>query len=379
MRKYLVAFFFILTCLPLFAEEIIVYCLKPVTEITAGQKYVFVQNGRAIDASVINGALQTVPINVSNQLMGNESYIWKVQKDLITPSTYNLVSNLVSKVQLGYDNTSKNLTLDASGVVKWIFEYKNGKAIIKVESSIGPFLGLTTADSETYGAFQSLPENHPRLLSVYQLVIASYTRTLASDNIGTICLPYQVDNYTGADIYQIVYKETDVQGLPTQIYYELISGPMQAGYPYVFVPNANQVYFPATEVRVDSPQDYNGFYGTFKNIQDEASTNTNNKLENNYMINATSQFQLCGVGCSLGAYRAYLRMNEVPLSNQVSAPTRQIMAIGQNSSPQFYQPSSLPTALFRTTATPCANKYIQNGHLHILHNGVHYNLLGQAL
>ncbi len=378
MRKYfLAAFFFALAYLPLFAEEIIVYCLKPVTEITAGQKYVFVQNGRAIDASVINGALQTVPINVSDQLMGNESYIWKVQKDILDPSTYNLFSN--SNVRLGYISASGKLALDASGIAKWIFEYESDKTIIKVENSIGPFLGLTTADSETYGAFQSLPENHPRLLSVYQLVIASYTRTLASDNIGTICLPYQVDNYTGADIYQIAYKETDAQGLPTQIYYELISGPMQAGYPYVFVPNANQVYFPATEVRVDSPQDYKGFYGTFKNIQDKASSNANNTLEGNYMINATSQFQLCGVGCSLGAYRAYLIMNEVPLSSQVSAPTRQIMAIGQNTSPQFYQPSSLPTALFRTTATPCVGKYIQNGRLHILHNGVHYNLLGQAL
>lgn len=378
MKKYFLAFFFALTYLPLSAEEIIVYRLKPVTEITAGQKYVFVQNGRAIDASVINGALQTVPINVSDQLVGDESYIWKVQKDIQDPSTYNLFSN--SNVRLGYDNILEDLTLNVSGVMKWIFEYKNGKVIIRVENSLGPFLGLTTADSETYGAFRSSP-THPRLLSVYQLIPTSYTRTLTSNNIGTICLPYQVDNYSGADIYQIAYKETDAQGLPTQIYYELISGPMQAGYPYVFVPtdNADQVSFPATEVRVDSPQDYKGFCGTFKNIQDQTSTSENNKLENNYMINATSQFQLCGVGCSLAAYRAYLKMNEVPLSSQVSAPTRQVMAIGQNSAPQFYQPSSLPTVLFRTTAMPRVSKYMQNGHLHILHNGVHYNLLGQAL
>lgn len=328
--------------------------------------------------TITSGALQTTDQFATTNLTGTESYVWTVKKtaSYLLDQTYFIQDNNACRIaQTNKDATT--LQLITNGETGWTFT-DNGDNTMKICTSPNRTLAWQSAESPIYEAYQSTTDR-PYKISVYQLVIASYTRTLASDNIGTICLPYQVDNYTGADIYQIAYKETDAQGNPTQIYYELISGPMQAGYPYVFVPNANQVYFPATEVRVDSPVNVNGFCGTFKNIQDEASTNTNNKLENNYMINATSQFQLCGVGCSLAAYRAYLRMNEVPLSNQVSAPTRQVMAIGQNTSPQFYQPSSLPTALFRTTATPCANKYIQNGHLHILHNGVHYNLLGQAL
>lgn len=376
MRKFLVAFFFILAYLPLSAEEILVYRLQQVTSIKSGQKYVFVQNGRAMINTITSGALQTTDQFATTNLTGNENYVWTVACYDGQHKPYYITDNNGNRIAQT-STTAATLTLNPAGATEWTFT-DNGDNTMKICTSPNRTLAWQSAESPIYEAYQSTTDR-PYKISVYQLVPTSYTRTLTSNNIGTICLPYQVDNYSGADIYQIAYKEIDQQGNPTQIYYELISGPMQAGYPYVFVPNANQVYFPATEVRVDSPQDYKGFCGTFKNIQDQTSTSENNKLENNYMINATSQFQLCGVGCSLGAYRAYLRMGEVPLSNQVSAPTRQVMAIGQNTSPQFYQPSSLPTALFRTTATPCANKYIQNGHLHILHNGVHYNLLGQAL
>lgn len=150
-----------------------------------------------------------------------------------------------------------------------------------------------------------------------------YTRDgLTPGNMGTICLPWASDLYSGATFYSILYKELDNQGNPLNITLEEVTQ-LEAGVPYVFVPDESAIhvyYLSKTAVLNPSLENNNGLHGTFEYITDGAAGTLGNKLEGNYVI-YNNMFQCCGANCRLPENRAYIKMNEVSVKGSTGAPT----------------------------------------------------------
>ena len=171
-----------------------------------------------------------------------------------------------------------------------------------------------------------------------------YTRDgLTPGRMGTICLPWASDLYTGATFYRILYKQL-YEGVPYNITLEEVTQ-LEPGVPYVFVPDETTIhvyYFSHTAVLTPSVENNNGLHGTFESIQDGNAGAAGNKLEGNYIV-YENKFHRCADNCSLAAYRAYIKMDEVPEEGTADAPApvpgrRHIVLGGE-------MPDKTPTAL----------------------------------
>lgn len=166
-----------------------------------------------------------------------------------------------------------------------------------------------------------------------------YTRDgLTAGNMGTICLPWASELYTGATFYKILYKEL-YNNEPYNITLEEVTA-LEPGVPYVFVPEEDAIhvyYFPYTAVPDPSQTGENGLYGTFDYITDGAAGAPGNILEGNYVV-YNNMFKKCGAYCQLPENRAYIKMNDVPLMNAANAPkpnnVRRHIVIGNADAPQ---------------------------------------------
>ncbi|MBO7502189.1 MAG: hypothetical protein J6T32_03110, partial [Paludibacteraceae bacterium] len=169
-------------------------------------------------------------------------------------------------------------------------------------------------------------------MTVYEIELADGRKVYTNDpyeeyhrggltpgNMGTICLPWASDLYIGATFYRLLHKELNESGEPYNIVLEEVTE-LQAGVPYVFIPEENQIhvyYLESTEVAEEGNS--NGLYGTFEDINDGEAGNLDNKLENNYVV-YNNMFQHCGEYCWLNANRAYIRMDDVALQGAQNAP-----------------------------------------------------------
>ena len=196
---------------------------------------------------------------------------------------------------------------------------------------------------------------------------------LTPGRMGTICLAYASDKYEGATFYRLLHKQMQ-GGEPWNLTLEEVTT-LEAGVPYVFVPEAEEInvyYLAATQV--PDPSHFNGLYGTFVNIQDGDAGAPGNQLEGNYFV-SNNMFRLCGAHCSLAANRAYIKMDEVAQEGQANAPKpvpgRKQIVIGRNGMPQT------PTALDNMQSDkPQTIKILRDGRLYILHNGQMYDMTG---
>lgn len=167
-----------------------------------------------------------------------------------------------------------------------------------------------------------------------------YTRDgLTPGNMGTICLPWASDLYTGATFYSLLYKELDGSGNPINITLEEVTH-LEAGVPYIFVPEESAIhvyYFSRTAVLNPSSENNNGLHGTFAYITDGGKGTPSNKLEGNYIV-YNNMFQLCGGNCRMPENRAYIKMDQVPLKGANNSPKpivgRRHIVIGNAQAPQ---------------------------------------------
>ena len=118
------------------------------------------------------------------------------------------------------------------------------------------------------------------------------------------------------------------------------------------------------ETHVDDPSDYRGMYGTFTNIDDAQGKVM---LKNNNLYYAPA-------GSRLGAYRAYIRWDEVealaPYVEPAGAPLRRRMYINM----EHKTPTDLENIDVLNNLD--GNKFIKDGKLYILRNGHLYNAQG---
>ena len=198
-----------------------------------------------------------------------------------------------------------------------------------------------------------------------------YTRTIASGNYGTICLPYASSSYTGAEFYEISWMELEKDGTtPKSIWLDQVNGNLVAGKPYIFKATSTVLTVNCAGTAVADPvAGEAGLVGTFKDIKSD-----NTILEGNYMISG-NDFLLCPAGCWLNANRAYIDASiiEGHTTKKAEIPGRRRVCLGETSENE--------ATGFENIVAPegQAVKAIVNGQLIIIRNGEKFNIQGQRL
>ena len=71
--------------------------------------------------------------------------------------------------------------------------------------------------------------------------VQQYVRTHTHMNLNTLCYPYQIDSYTGASFYTMLYKAGGTAAEPAEIYLQEHVGALEAGKPYFYVPEGTEL------------------------------------------------------------------------------------------------------------------------------------------
>ncbi|MBQ8805307.1 MAG: Ig-like domain-containing protein [Bacteroidaceae bacterium] len=148
-----------------------------------------------------------------------------------------------------------------------------------------------------------------------------YTRNVASGNIGTICLSYDVDaaDVKGAEFYSVLGKRT-ANGEVVSVLFAKETEGLKAGVPYVFRPTADLLVVAYAEgTSVDNPTSANGLYGSFAG---------ESVAEGMYLLSG-NKIVKCGTGSKIGANRAYINMDEVP-EYSADSNVKPALEIGEN-------------------------------------------------
>ena len=140
-----------------------------------------------------------------------------------------------------------------------------------------------------------------------------FVRQVTPDRFGTLCLPYDVceADLGGVELYAVAGKETDDSGRAVSI---VLDGPLRsasAGVPYLFRSSSGTVVFRYSGTEVLLPASRNGLIGSLTGINVSASAS--DATLSGYFVLSGNTFRLCAPGSSLGAERAYLDLDAVPV------------------------------------------------------------------
>ena len=134
-----------------------------------------------------------------------------------------------------------------------------------------------------------------------------YVRDIVSGNYGTICLPSNAIDYSGASLYEVAGKENG------KLYFDEIAT-MEAGEPYLLLAEQSKLIVVYGTTSVAFPDNAGVMKGTFEDIVDDGTI-----LKGNYMV-YNNTLRLCGDGCWLNAYRAYFGKSELDALGKPMAP-----------------------------------------------------------
>ena len=182
--------------------------------------------------------------------------------------------------------------------------------------------------------------------------------------IGTVCVNHNVPfaGIDGATFYEVA-------GLVSTgfiAFDEVVSGELEAGVPYLFQANSNELklYFGTTVA--PSPVDRNGMHGTFVelNLTD---------LDDVYYF-ANRNFWNCDNLTSLhvAANRAYLKMSEVPGASPNPNPGRRRITMGVNV-------SNTTTGCENIESGDAPRKQLINGTIYIIRGEKVYDTTGRLV
>lgn len=147
----------------------------------------------------------------------------------------------------------------------------------------------------------------------------TYTRATTADRYGTVCLPKgaEAGDITGATFYSIAGKRVNANDEPTAIVLEEVQD-IEAGVPYIFLASESTLHVTYSGQATDAAGSYNGLVGSFAGQDVE---------EGMYLL-SNNQIVKCGTGCTIGANRAYIDMNEVPEYSEGSVAPSRMRVIG---------------------------------------------------
>lgn len=159
------------------------YKLTSVTSVSAGNKYVFVRNSRALGNSTSSSALQTTTYSTSG-LTGSEAYVW-----LLETATGGFYLKNASKASNQYLNNASSTTVTFGSTNSiWTITFENSVALIQNSSNSNRFLGDTGSSETPNNAYKAYAtdnlSSHPHDFTVYLLEAegsSTYTVTYAAN------------------------------------------------------------------------------------------------------------------------------------------------------------------------------------------------------
>ena len=195
-----------------------------------------------------------------------------------------------------------------------------------------------------------------------------YTRPVTNGNFGTICLPKASANLSavGAVFFRVAGKIMDGSALQQVVFDEVTE--LEAGVPYVFLAEADEINIPLTGDAVEAPnnENSNGLIGSFT-VASVGNSVYRFILKNNKLYCSKDQ------SYSVGENRAYFKIDEMSeFDNSAPAPGRRRVSMSVE---QEQNATGIENAEFINGV----QKRIENGQVIIIRNGVKYNAAGQIV
>jgi hypothetical protein len=303
------------------------------------------------------------------------------------------IESTVSETQLTPTTGTSVLTLVDAGDGKFAFQASNGKYLSAAGIGTNNYLreaenydsdktkwtisvtaeGIATikATSDNRNWMRYNPNNGSPLFSCYgsgQKDIAlykrmpDYTREVRQGYYGTICLP-TAGQMVGASIFEIAYKDAS----KSKIYFdEIVSGKMEAGIPYIFLPNEGvttlKVFY--TEMAVVAAGSKNGLVGSY--TQERLAEDGNN-----YILLNNQYCKVIGEAY-VGANRAYFQLGSIRPSAFAPAPGVRRVSMGMAG-------QNTATGVDQVEGNNVPTKMIINGQLFILRGEKMYDAQGKLV
>lgn len=141
------------------------YKLTAVTSVSAGKKYVFVRDSKALINYVTSNSVQTTSSYNTSGLSGTENYIW-----VLTSAKGGFYLKCSNSTAYLNNTSSTYISLDVSPSSIWSITFTDGIALISNTSNSNRFLGETGSRSGTYKAYATSNLNdYPHDFTVYRL------------------------------------------------------------------------------------------------------------------------------------------------------------------------------------------------------------------
>lgn len=313
----------------------------------------------AAQASIKNSTIlsaQSVRVYHDALIAGNESDIqnitWVIAENKIRTSDGQYLGssgntdNTAVKLYSPYNSSTCLWNWDEE-VGAWCQTLNNTKRTLLYSSSSGINGFKLYATSNISG--EVLYSDITRELPIY----LGYTRTVVPDNFGTVCVPYDVNTsqLPKYRFYSLAGKQVNEEGKATAL---ILTGPLtklKAGYPYLFRTGEKAIGLPYQGTQAVSPQEENGLVGVFDAINPDKDK-TDNSLAGCYVLTANNVVGRCATGSSLGANRAYIDIEKVPVCEDIPAQSLSL--------PMTEQPTGL-TDVTTETVPQSENIYTLQG------------------
>ena len=323
---------------------------------------------------------------------GEVTAVWSNSTNNVTPAS----ENRGIRVQAGYDYTMQ-LTVPSDSYISEVVFVWNSKGNKNAGINADYFIDFTvknssdvtvsslqqgTKEDETVWSCGDLRESvlmfvqgagdfycHSiRVTYLKKPAVLQYTRTHEHMNLNTLCFPYQIDSYTGATFYTMLYKAGGTAEEPAEIYLQEHVGALEAGQPYFYVPEGSELVCNYSGDYTAAGNDGNGVYGVYADMT---------AITPGMYVTYNNMFTKAGSNVKIREYRAYVDMSEVSSEPQGPSyvPGRRQLRIGNANAPQS------PTGIEQITndQSPIINKVIRNGQLFIIRDGKTYNAIGQIV
>ncbi len=206
--------------------------------------------------------------------------------------------------------------------------------------------------------------------------VPDYVRTdmIGNGVLGTVCVDHNVainDAY-GATFYELVGKNAEGK----MAFEQITSGELEAGVPYLFQSNGEDLVLYYGNTKVDNPVDAgNGMHGTFSQVVLSGSDLNDVYYFANHALWSCADLIANSQPLTIPANRAYLVMSEVGDASPSPAPGRIRMTLNVNGAP------AVVTGMEEITndQSQMTDKVIIDGHLYILRGEKMYDATGRMV
>ena len=206
--------------------------------------------------------------------------------------------------------------------------------------------------------------------------VPDYVRTdmIGNGVLGTLCVDHNVaiNDAFGATFYELVGKNAEGK----MAFEQITSGELEAGVPYLFQSNGEDLVLYYGNTKVDSPVDAgNGMHGTFSQVVLSGSDLNDVYYFANHALWSCADLIANSQPLTIPANRAYLVMSEVGDASPSPAPGRIRMTLNVNGAPQ------VTTGMEEITndQSQMTNKVIIDGRLYILRGEKTYDVTGRLV